>query len=258
MEKELEIFVEAAEQLEALKSALAEQKNASDHLRAFTDTLSRVADQIARIPTGLSAILVRAEASQQRVAATAIQVEALRDSIPELVARIEQSDVGRSMEVLAAEIATSKEHLLNLHEVSRHAQTLVEEFKVSGELATNRIDAELKATQEVHSKTAADISFMRSEISARLDQVNMGMGKIANAADSSSGAAANAFSQTTTAIRTSAERQGELLQQVAGVLKKLRDDDVAELRQELRQVREQLASQHKLLEALSKRKGFTF
>lgn len=258
MDKELEIFVEAAEQLEALKVALGEQKNSSDSLRSLTELLSRVVEQIGRVPAGLSLVLTRAEATQRQLVASAAQVEALRDSIPELISRIEQSDVGRSIDALTAEVSTSKEHLQAFHEASRRSQTLVHEFKVAGEVATQKIDAELKATQEIQARTAAEISTMRTELVSRLEQVKAGMDGFSRAADSSAGASANAFSQTTNAIRTSAERQAASMQQVAALLKKLQDDDVSELRQELAKVREQMAIQHKLLEALSKRKGFTF
>jgi 2-oxoglutarate dehydrogenase complex dehydrogenase (E1) component-like enzyme len=116
----------------------------------------------------------------------------------------------------------------------------------------------LKATQQIQARTAAEILTMRTELVSRLEQVKAGMDGFSRAADSSAGASANAFSQTTNAIRTSAERQAASMQQVAALLKKLQDDDVSELRQELAKVREQMATQHKLLEALSKRKGFTF
>ncbi len=116
----MDIFIEAAEQLQALKETLSEQQGSSVRLRGLTDTLEQVAAQISKIPAGLSSVLAKAESVEQRVIAASNKVEALKDGIPSIVERIERSDVGKSVDALTNDIAGSRSDLAG---AKRHARS---------------------------------------------------------------------------------------------------------------------------------------
>lgn len=255
MERELQIFVDAAEQLEGLKAALTEQKDSSERIRTLTDVLASIADQIGRVPTGLSSVVARAEETERKLVLSADRVGALRDAIPELVARIERSDVGRSIDVLTADIARSREDLRGFRDTSTQLQAVVDELRAATGATAGLISNELERSQAVQAKSSAAISSLRAELLGRFDQLQA---SVENVAKSSASAAADASVRTTDAVRDLAEKQAAALQRVASQVNKLVVDDLAALRRELATVTAQLTAQSTVLEALRKKKGITF
>jgi chromosome segregation ATPase len=258
VEQELQIFLDAAEQLEELKTALSQQKDASERLRSLTGALTRVSDQIARVPSALEPILAKAEAAENRLDSSARQIDAFRDSIPALVERVEQSDIGRSIDALTAEIDETRQDLRGFREASATLHSIATEFRASRNDAAKALAIEVERIQAAHATVSAAIASLQSEVLARLDNVHTVVRKTAEAVDVSASASASSFALTIGSIRAAGERHAEAFQQLTNMLRSQGDDQVSILRQELRSINEQIAAQSKLLEALSKKKGFTF
>lgn len=258
MEQELQLFVDAAERLEDLKGALAKQKDATERIRLLSETIGGVSEQIGRLPPGLSAILNRAETAERRIDAACGRVEELRDSIPALVTKIEQSDVGRSIDALKADIAASREDIRTFREASTQLQELVQKVGSSNQAVAELISAEFEKTQEVQAKASAASASLRAEMLARFDQLQVVFERAERLAESSAGASANAFSQTTSAIRGAGDKQAEMLQQMVALLKRFGDNDMSGLRHEVGELKALLTTQAKAIEVLSKKKGITF
>ena len=124
--------------------------------------------------------------------------------------------------------------------------------------AVKQLGVDLKMTQAAQEKMTSDMALLRSELSVGIDHISAGMKRASSVAEKSAEASANAFSQTTAAIRSAAERQASALQHVVDLVKKLGESEVAELRREVATIRTHQSTQQELLVALSKKKGFTF
>ena len=258
MDKEIEVLVEAAEQLELLKETLKAQGNMTAQVRGFTDVLESVAKQVSRIPAGLSAVLVRAEEAEQRLATAASEVSKLAQAVPSIVEQIEGSDVGRSMCVLADVIASSREDLKGFREASSHLEELVKQIRKANGEAVASLTAEASRYRDALAKSDSAFCALRAELLARLDRVQAELEAGTKLAEGSSGATASAFQQSTTTIRTAGERQVEMLQRVAVLLAKLGDQDVAGLRGDVAKLSQQLTEQGQVLKSIANKKGFSF
>lgn len=258
MEKELEVLLEAAEQLERLKETLKAQGDATARVRSFTDVLEKVTEQVSRVPAGLAAVLVRAEAAEQRLAAAATEASKLAQAVPSIVERIADSDVGRSVGVLANAIASSREDLKDFRDASGHLELVLEQIRVANGEAVALMAAEAGRQRDAQARTDSAVAALRAELLARLNQVHAEMETGAKLAEASTGATASAFQQSTTAIRAAGERQAEMLQRVAGLLAKLGDQDVAGLRADVAKLSQQLMEQGQVLKSIANKKGFSF
>ena len=73
MEKDLELFVQAAEQLEDLRAHLEAQKGSSERLKELTVAVGKIADQVGRLPAAMESIIERATLTEDRLNASAQQ-----------------------------------------------------------------------------------------------------------------------------------------------------------------------------------------
>lgn len=258
MHKELEVLVEAAEQLERLKETLKAQSDATTRVRGFTDVLEKVAEQISRVPAGLSNVLARAEAAELRLAAAALEAAKLAAAVPSIVERIEGSDVGRSMGALTDAIAASREYLKGSWEASGHIELVAQQVQAANAEAILLITAEASRYGDSLAKSEATGAAVHAELLARLDQLRARIDTSAKLSEASTGATANAFQQSTIAIRAAGERQAEMLQRVAALLAKLGEQDVAALRADVAKLSQQLTEQGQVLKAIANKKGFSF
>ena len=252
------MLVEAAEQLERLKETLKAQSDATTRVRGFTDVLEKVAEQVSRIPAGLSNVLARAEAAEQRLAAAASEAGKLAAAVPSIVERIEGSDVGRSMGALTDAIAASREDLKGFREASGHIELVAQQMRAANAEAVALMTAEASRYGDSLAKSEATVAALRAELLARLDQIQSRMDAGAKLSEASTGATANAFQQSTTAIRAAGERQAEMLQRVASLLAKLGEQDVAALRADVAKLSQQITDQGQALKAIANKKGFSF
>lgn len=258
MDKEIQVLVEAAEQLERLKETVKAQGDATARVRSFTDAVEKVAEQVSRIPAGLSAVLVRAEEAEQRLVVAASEASKLAQAVPSIVERIESSDIGRAIGVLAEAIASSREDLKGFRHASNHLEEVVKQIHEANGEAVALLAAEASRYRDAQAKSDSAVNALRAELLARLDRVQAGVDVGARLAEASTGASANAFQQCTTAIRFAGERQTEMLQRVAVLLAKLGDQDVAALRADVAKLSLQLTEQGQILKSIANKKGFSF
>ena len=86
MDKEIEVLVEAAEQLERLKETLKAQSDAGARVRTFTETLEKVTAEVSRVPAGLSAVKENLQGFKDATTQLRELVETFRDATGEAVA----------------------------------------------------------------------------------------------------------------------------------------------------------------------------
>lgn len=254
----MEIFIEAAEQLQALKATLAEQQGASVRLRNLTETLERVATQIAKVPVSLSAIVEKAEAVEQRVLAAANKVEALRDGIPAVIERIEQSDVGKSIDALTADISGSRSDLKAFHESISQIDNVVQQFRNANEEVVKEITAEIKKTEAAQEKVNSSVYGLRAELLAKLDGMEKRIISTEDWSEKSISATGKAFEVVATALKGSSDRQSTALQGFQNQIDSLKTQEMAGIRQDMKAISVQIQQQGAALEALAKKKGFSF
>ncbi len=171
MEKEIEIFIEAAEQLQALKATIAEQQGASVRLRGLAETLEKVGAQIAKIPTALSAVITKAEAVEQRILAATGKVEELRDGIPLIVERIERSDLGKSIDVLTSDITGSRDELKSFRESIFKIDEVVQRFRIENDAVFKELRDDSRKTGEAQERLHTSVHTLRSELITKLDEL---------------------------------------------------------------------------------------
>ena len=258
MENEIQVLVEAAEQLQALKTTLAEQQGSSVRLRSFADAIERVTTQIAKIPASLSAVVEKAETVEKRVQAAANQVEALRDSIPSVVDRIEKSNVGMSIDALTADISASRGDIKAFRESLSQITSVVEQFQSDNQTLFSEIRTGLVHAIEAQERGNSAILVIRSELLARLDGMEGRIVKTETWSEKSIEATANAFEFISTAVKGSSERQSNTMQGLKNQLDSLRGQDLAGILQEIRAISAQVQQQGVALDAVAKKRGFSF
>lgn len=254
----MEIFIDAAEQLQALKATLAEQQGSSVRLRGLTETLEQVAAQIARIPSGLSAIVIKAEAVEQRVLHATNKVEALRDGIPAIVERIERSDVGKSVDALTSDIAGSRSDLKAFRESISKIDDLFIQFRVANETAFKELREDFDRTDEAQEKVNASVYAVRAELLAKLDGIEKRIVNTEQWSEKSIGATGKAFEVIATALKGAGDRQSAALQAFQSQLDGMKVQEMGEMRKELKSISASILQQGAALNTLSKKKGFSF
>lgn len=254
----MEIFIEAAEQLQALKATLAEQQGSSVRLRSLTETLEQVAVQVAKIPSGLSAIVTTAEAVELRVIAATRKVEALRDGIPAIVERIERSDFGKSVDALTSDIAGSRSDLKVFREFISKIDDVVQQFRGENEVVFKELKEAIANTGEAQEKVNASVYALRSELLSKLDSMEKRVISNEQWSESSTVATAKAFEFIAEALKGAGDRQSTAWQILQGQLAAIKVQEMAEMRKELKSMSTLILQQGVALEAISKKKGFSF
>lgn len=117
-----------------------------------------MAAQIAKIPSGLSSVLTKAEVVEQRLVAATRKVEALRDGIPAIVERIERSDVGKSIDALTSDIAGSRSDLKAFRESISKIDVLVEQLRGTNDAVLKKLREDVSKTDEAQEKASALIA----------------------------------------------------------------------------------------------------
>lgn len=258
MHNEMEVFIEAAEQLQALKATLEEQQGSSVRLRGLTNTLEQVVALISKIPNGLSTVLTKAEAVEQRVNAATSKVEELRDGIPAIVERIERSDVGKSVDALSSDIAGSRDELKAFRESITQVDELIQNFRFANEAVFQELRDDSRNIIEAQAKFNSSIYALRSEILAKLDGIEKRTITNEELFQKNIGATAKAFEVIASLIKNSGERQHTELQSIQSKIDSTRTQEMAEMRAELKFIVDLISQQGAAIEVLSKKKGFSF
>ncbi|MEL4179262.1 CoxG family protein [Roseateles sp. PN1] len=147
--------------------------------------------------------------------------------------------------------AGSWSQMQGLVDASAQLQSLLQECRTANDNAAKSIAAEIARSQDSQQRFEAAFNTIRYELLARLDQLQGRVEAVASTGDSSVNDLEPAFAQIAGAIRSAGDRQAEVLEQLAGLVKKLGDDEIGTMRRELVAVSEQLKEQTKVLEVLS-------
>nr|WP_295129821.1 carbon monoxide dehydrogenase subunit G [uncultured Roseateles sp.] len=147
--------------------------------------------------------------------------------------------------------AGSWSQMQGLVDASAQLQSLLQECRTANDNAAKSIAAEIARSQDSQQRFEAAFNTIRYELLARLDQLQGRVEAVASTGDSSANDLEPAFAQIAGAIRSAGDRQAEVLEQLAGLVKKLGDDEIGTMRRELVAVSAQLKEQTKVLEVLS-------
>lgn len=122
MAKEIEAFIEATQQLTVLKQTIQNQKDTGTKLQAVYESFGRIADEVGKLPLKLKSILDKADAAAQDISNACIKIESLTEAVPDIVAQIENSDIGRSVAALTIEMAANRVELSKFSEFSKRLE----------------------------------------------------------------------------------------------------------------------------------------
>lgn len=126
MAKEIDAFIEATEQLTALKQTIQKQKDTGTKLQSVYDSFGRIADEVGKLPIKLKGILDRADATALEISSACAKVETLTRAVPDIVARIENSDIGRSVAALTSEMTANRAELSKFADFSQRLEAALE------------------------------------------------------------------------------------------------------------------------------------
>ena len=258
MEKELELFAQAAEQLEELKGELQQQRNASDRIRTLADTLSKVVDQIGLLPTGLQAIVERAQQTENSILDASLHVQELRESVPSIIDSLKKSDHGLIASQLQGEIEQARIELRRIREVSSEIQTAANTFSVCTDRTVQEFGERFLKILDVQLRTASDLNDLRNQTGMKLQSLAEAVQALSVKTDSGAASTATSYTQVTNALRANAEKVGGVLQQLFSTIEDLRKSDVAALSNQITVLQTKLEEQDKKLDAISYRKKGLF
>jgi hypothetical protein len=258
VEENMDVFIEAAEQLESLKETLSQQRSYTSRLADLTSSVERSADLIAKVPGTLSLALNSAEAVEKRILAAAEKVDGLKNEIPLIVERIERSDVGRSVDALASDIAGSREDLKEFRRAIAQVEGISEFLKASNDAIFKNLSTELQGLKSGQDKTGSEIALLRLELNEKLAAVESNVTKSATTVESVSGATAKAFDSIANALKNSTNNQSEYLKRLQANVDSLRNQELAIVKKDMAELLFQMQKQGAALELLAKKKGFSF
>lgn len=251
MDKELELFAQAAEELEALKEQLQRQQSATGRLNAIAEPLEEVAQRISDLPDALQKVVDRAEATEARLEKAANEVKDLRDTIPRLIDQIEQSDYGRVATLLLAYVEELRHDIGELKAAAQSVNKAAETVSQAAQQAFESINVRFDSLDRVHVRLAHDMTANREEDRSRLDS-------LAAQVISHGEANARAYSQVTSTLKISAEANINMLQKLLASVDQLRNAELSALREQIQDVQTQVKRQASDIKLLSAKKGIFF
>lgn len=254
----MEIFIDAAEQLQALKATLTEQQGSSARLRSLTDTLEQLTAQISKLPLGLSAIVTKAETVERSVFAVINKVEALKDEIPAIVERIERSDVGKSVDALTSDITGSRNDLKAFRESIAKINDVFHQFSDANDVVFKELKEDIYRTGEAQEKVNASICALRGELLAKLDNMDKRIISTEEYSEKSIGATGKAFEVIATAFKGASDRQSTTLHEFQSQLDALKTQEMAQMLKDMKVITTLIQQQGAAIDVLAKKKGFSF
>jgi len=258
VEQQFEVFIEAAEQLESLKQTLSQQQNYATRLGDLTSSVERSAGMIAKVPSALALALNSAEAVEKRILAAAEKVDGLKNEIPLIVERIERSDVGRSVDALASDIAGSREDLKEFRRAIAQVENISEFLKASNDAIFKNFSTELQSLKSGQDKIGSEIALLRSELNEKLAVVESNVTKSETTIKSIGGATAKTFDSIANALKKSSDIESEYLKRLQANVDSLRNQELAIVKKDMAELLFQMQKQGAALEVLAKKKGFSF
>ncbi|NHZ44610.1 hypothetical protein [Massilia aquatica] len=251
MEEELQVLIDAAEQLEEIKKTLAQQQSYTTRLGELTNSISHAAAHIAKVPGALSVIYGSAAAVEQRVNAVALKVEELKNLIPGVIERIESSDVGRSIEILVTEIAGSRDDLKDFRKALVEVENISDGFRAANDTVFNKLSAEIAFLKSGQENVNSAIGLLRSELVSKQDALAQSVAESMATFANENAMTVKCLEAISNALKSSTVQQMEVLKLIRDDVHVAREKDMVNLKLDMEQ-------QRVLIDALVKKKGFSF
>ncbi|WP_423708728.1 hypothetical protein [Undibacterium sp. WLX3042] len=258
MENEVQILVEAAEQLEALKVTLAEQQGLSTTLRGLTESVGNVASQVSMIPDALKLVVTKAEEVGKKIIEAGGKVDALKDGIPSVIERIERSDVGRSIDALTADISGSRDDLMKFRESVRDVENVVDQFRSANDAVISRLLLELEQSRALQEKVDTSVTALSSALIPRLEVMEKLVANTALEVRESAETTCKIMASAIGLLKGINENQATSFKAIEKRLDMLTRQEMSQVHQELEVIVDQIKRQGESIIALSKKKGFSF
>lgn len=297
MEKDLELFVQAAEQLEDLKTHLEAQKGSSERLKELTVAVGKIADQLGRLPAAIEPIIERAKLTEDRLNASAQQFQEFRDSFPSIVEKLENSDYGKAISSLFDSIEQLRAEHVRARGDAVSIQSIAGDVAESVSVLVKGVDESLQKLLDVQVRTNADMASLREQLGSKIDRLTEMVQSVSSQtqADAKSAiarqdqffgvlttsteaaerlaekvqsasvqAAANASAtaasqeQLVNYLKTNSELQMSLVKGLMNTIEELRRSDVVALRAQVTDLQGKLDAQTETLKKLSSKKGIFF
>jgi len=258
MGNELNIFIEAAEQLEALKESLKKQQGSTTRLQQLVGTLDQLAVQIGKLPVGLSDILNRARVIEQEVNSAAAKVLALNDQIPRVIEHLEKTDVGRSLDSISLGVLESKAAIIEFKQSVSAIGSVVNEFNFAKEGFFKELAAERLRSEAVQDRLNNSVAALRLEFLDRISQIEPNIKHTESMCERSIEDTGRAFELMASAVTNSSERHASDIRVVQSRLGSIQANDLAEIRNDLQRILLSVNSQNAVLDLIARKKGFSF
>lgn len=256
MDQEHELFLQAAEQLQELKAELEQQQGASTRLKDLVAVVGGLAETLNKLPQELGRVVHRAEHAERRLLIAVTEVEKLSQSVPEVVKRLEESDYGRAISSLFAEVTKAREGLAGIRDSAASIRDAAESIRASSSSLAGEVNAGLLRVTESQVNVLHGLQNLGEKMDAKIGEVLSKVDHVSTKQAADSSAAVTGFSHVAGAIRSVSERQAQTAQEHKSSLSDLRSSDIAALKTLLSGVNEKLDGQSRMLEALTKKKGF--
>ena len=210
------------------------------------------------MPGALSVVFKSAEAVEQRVAAVAVKVEYLTNQIPAVIERIEQSDVGRSVDILVADIADSRSDLKDFRKAIVEIENIFEGFGIANGVIFAGLATELEVLKSGQENLNSAIGLLRAELVSKLDAIESAVTKSIAMSENGGAATVKAYEVIVNALKNSTDIQSQYLRGLKADVDGIRNQEISLLKQELKLISHQMLQQGAAIEALAKKKGFSF
>lgn len=182
----------------------------------------------------------------------------MKNQIPGLIDRIERSDIGRSVDALASDIAGGREDLRDFSKAIAQIESISEILGASNEAIFKNLSNELDSLKSGQEKINSEIASLRLELNAKLETVESNLTKSVMAAENVGGVAVKAFDSFANALKKSTDNQSALIKTLRTNLDSLKSQELAAIKRDMAEMLSQMQKQGAFLDALAKKKGFSF
>jgi len=217
-----------------------------------------MADQIGILPEGLQAVVTRAQTTEMSLQAASLHVKELRDSVPSIIERLENSDYGSAISQLRGDVAQAQAVLEQMRKLASEVRAEANSVTAAADSAARGVEERVQRIITAQERTTADLANLRSQVDAGLQSLGDVIQTLVVKCDSGAATTAKAYSQVTNTLKGNSEKLVDVLRQVLAAMEGLRDTDIAALLTQAANMQATLDSHSKILAAISSKKGIYF
>lgn len=258
MEKELDLLVQSFEQLEELKRKLQTQQAASEHLKNVSEALAGVTEEIGKLPDEFQKVVERAVSTEERLKVASLSAQALMDSMPGIIERIERSDFSESISLLLKEISNASSEVIKLRSMISDVHSAAASVTESAEHAYKGVDENIRTLLNLNSKLFNEVNGCRLEFNKKHEDLINIFASQAEKLDMYRSSSAAEYSQLDSRLLLSAENQGAVLEKILDLLGAIKNTDLPILTSQVSELQRKSEEQTQVIRVMSTRKGFLF